>query len=432
MSDSVNIGLLGLGIVGSGVAKALMEKSHQFKNVSGKELLVKKVLIRDSEKQRMYKLQDGLLTTNPEDIIDNPDIDIIVEVMGGLRPANEYIKRSILAGKHVITANKELIANHGPELLSLAQKQKVHLMFEASVAGGTPIIAPLLRDLAANEILAIHGIINGTTNYILSKMAEEETSFDEALAEAQELGYAESDPSSDVSGDDAAFKLAILSSLAFHTAVRPEDVFREGITRLAPQDFRYAKELGYQIKLLAIATRSGNTIQARVHPALVPTEVMIAKVEGVLNAIEIQTDLAGRVLFHGRGAGSEPTASAIIADMLDISKNLPETSSLSQSINWKYLADLIPIDELETKYYIRLNVREEPGVFAQILQVLGEEQISIASAIQKAANFEANTAEIVLMTHRAKEASIQQALTKIEVLDVVDLIGNLVRVEEWN
>lgn len=432
MSDSVNIGLLGLGIVGSGVAKAIMEKSHQFKNVSGKELLVKKVLIRDPEKQRMYKPQDGLLTTNPEDIIDNPDIDIIVEVMGGLRPANEYIKRSILAGKHVITANKELIANHGPELLSLAQKQKVHLMFEASVAGGTPIIAPLLRDLAANEILAIHGIINGTTNYILSKMAEEETSFDEALAEAQELGYAESDPSSDVSGDDAAFKLAILSSLAFHTAVRPEDVFREGITRLAPQDFRYAKELGYQIKLLAIATRSGNTIQARVHPALVPTEVMIAKVEGVLNAIEIQTDLAGRVLFHGRGAGSEPTASAIIADMLDISKNLPETSSLSQSINWKYLADLIPIDELETKYYIRLNVREEPGVFAQILQVLGEEQISIASAIQKAANFEANTAEIVLMTHRAKEASIQQALTKIEVLDVVDLIGNLVRVEEWN
>ena len=432
MSDSVNIGLLGLGIVGSGVAKALMEKSHQFKNVSGKELLVKKVLIRDPEKQRMYKPQDGLLTTNPEDIIDNPDIDIIVEVMGGLRPANEYIKRSILAGKHVITANKELIANHGPELLSLAQKQKVHLMFEASVAGGTPIIAPLLRDLAANEILAIHGIINGTTNYILSKMAEEETSFDEALAEAQELGYAESDPSSDVSGDDAAFKLAILSSLAFHTAVRPEDVFREGITRLAPQDFRYAKELGYQIKLLAIATRSGNTIQARVHPALVPTEVMIAKVEGVLNAIEIQTDLAGRVLFHGRGAGSEPTASAIIADMLDISKNLPETSSLSQSINWKYLADLIPIDELETKYYIRLNVREEPGVFAQIVQVLGEEQISIASAIQKAANFEANTAEIVLMTHRAKEASIQQALTKIEVLDVVDLIGNLVRVEEWN
>lgn len=432
MSDSVNIGLLGLGIVGSGVAKALMEKSHQFKNVSGKELLVKKVLIRDPEKQRMYKPQDGLLTTNPEDIIDNPDIDIIVEVMGGLRPANEYIKRSILAGKHVITANKELIANHGPELLSLAQKQKVHLMFEASVAGGTPIIAPLLRDLAANEILAIHGIINGTTNYILSKMAEEETSFDEALAEAQELGYAESDPSSDVSGDDAAFKLAILSSLAFHTAVRPEDVFREGITRLAPQDFRYAKELGYQIKLLAIATRSGNTIQARVHPALVPTEVMIAKVEGVLNAIEIQTDLAGRVLFHGRGAGSEPTASAIIADMLDISKNLPETSSLSQSINWKYLADFIPIDELETKYYIRLNVREEPGVFAQILQVLGEEQISIASAIQKAANFEANTAEIVLMTHRAKEASIQQALTKIEVLDVVDLIGNLVRVEEWN
>ena len=430
-NPSVGIGLLGMGVVGGGVAKILSEKSKQLGGLTGCTVTLEGVLVRDPSKRRIHTVPAELLTTNVEDILNNPVVDIIVEVMGGSDPALDYILKAISLGKHVVTANKEVMAQHGPDILTMARKKGVQVLFEASVAGGTPIIAPLLRDLVANEIITIRAIINGTTNYILTRMAQQGVDFGAALAEAQELGYAEADPTNDVEGIDAAYKLAILSTLGFRARVKDTDVHREGITRLTARDFLYAKELGYAIKLLAIASKQDGTVQVRVHPAFVPTDVMLAKVDGVLNAVEIETDLAGRVLFHGRGAGSMPTTSAVIADIVDIGRNLvgkvipPAPLKLSEDMRIK------PMPELETKYYLRLNVADRPGVFAQIATVLGDQEISIASVIQKETDEVAQRAEIVLMTHRAKEAAVQRAMQLLEDLEVVNEVGNMVRVEEW-
>ena len=428
---SVGIGLLGMGVVGGGVAKILSEKSKQLGGLTGCPVTLEGVLVRDPNKRRLHIVPPELLTTNVEDILNNSRVDVVVEVMGGHDPALDYILKGISLGKHVVTANKEVMAQNGPDILTMARKKGVQVLFEASVAGGTPIIAPLLRDLVANEIITIHAIINGTTNYILTRMAQQGMDFGAALAEAQELGYAEADPTNDVEGIDAAYKLAILSTLGFRARVKDTDVHREGITRLTARDFLYAKELGYAIKLLAIASKQDGTVQVRVHPAFVPADVMIAKVDGVLNAVEIETDLAGRVLFHGRGAGSMPTTSAVIADIVDIARNLagnvipPAPLRLSEDMRIR------PMPELETKYYLRLNVADRPGVFAQIATVLGDLEISIASVIQKETDEVAQRAEIVLMTHRAKEAAVQRALQMLEGLDVVNEVGNMVRVEEW-
>lgn len=430
--SSVGIGLLGAGIVGGGVAKILSAKAEKLRGLTGCHVSLEGVLVRDTARPRSFQLPSELLTTNVEEILGNPNVAIVVEVMGGQEPALDYILKSISLGKHVVTANKEVMARHGPDILTLARKKGVQVLFEASVAGGTPIIGPLLRDLVANEVLAIHAIINGTTNYILTRMAQDGVDFHVALQEAQELGYAEADPTNDVEGIDAAYKLAILSTLAFRTRVSDADVHREGITRLRARDFLYAKELGYAIKLLAIASRQNGSVQVRVHPAMVPVDVMIAKVDGVLNAVEIETDLAGRVLFHGRGAGSMPTTSAVVADIVDIARNLvgdvvpPAPLELSEDLR------LRPIRELETKYYLRLNVADRPGVLAQIASVLGDLNISIASVIQKETDEVAQRAEIVLMTHRAEEDSMQRAIQLLEGLDVVSEVGNMVRVEEWD
>ena len=432
MKESVGIGLLGMGVVGGGVARILSEKGHLIQHLVGAPVAIEGVLVRDIGRARSFEISAGLLTTDAQQVLQNPKVDIVVELMGGEDPALDYILKAVSLGKHVVTANKEVIAKHGPDILTKAREKGVQVLFEASVAGGTPIIAPLLRDLVANDVLAIHGIINGTTNYILTKMTQEGSDFGDVLKEAQELGYAESDPTNDVEGIDAAYKLAILSTLGFRARVKDVDVYREGITRLTARDFQYAKELGYVIKLLAIASKDDGGVQVRVHPALVPEDVMIAKVDGVMNAVEIQTDLAGRVLFHGRGAGDMPTTSAVTADMVDIARNVvgnvvpPPPLRLAEDIRIK------PMSELETKYYMRLNVAERPGVFAQILGVLGEQDISIASAIQKETDEEAQRAEIVLVTHRAKESSVQEALRSIGGLEVVNSIGNLIRVEEWD
>lgn len=429
--SSIGVGLLGAGVVGGGVARILHDKGGQLGALVGCPVSLEGVLVRDLGKDRPGGPPAELLTTRIEDILDNPRVQVVVEVMGGETPALDYLLNSISLGKHVVTANKEVMARHGPDILALAQKKGVQVLFEASVAGGTPIIAPLLRDLVANDILTIHAIINGTTNYILTRMAQEGVDFDVALEEAQELGYAEADPTNDVEGVDAAYKLAILSTLSFRARIKDTDVYREGITRLTASDFLYASELGYAIKLLAIASKEDGAVQVRVHPAFVPDDVMIAKVDGVLNAVEIETDLAGRVLFHGRGAGSLPTASAVIADIVDIARNLagnvvpPASLKLSEDVRIR------PMSDLETKYYLRLNVADRSGVLAQIAGVLGRLDISIASFIQKESDAAAQTAEIVLMTHRAKEASMQKAIQRLEALEVVVGVGNMVRVEEW-
>ena len=429
--DAIGIALLGMGVVGGGVADVITRKRSHLTDMVGCPIELKGALVRDVSKQRATELPPGVITTKVEDILSNPEVDVVVEVMGGQDPAFDYIRKSISLGKHIVTANKEVMARHGPDILTLSRKKGVQTLFEAAVAGGTPIIAPLLRDLVANEVLTIHGIINGTTNYILTSMSQGGADFGETLAEAQRLGYAEADPTNDVEGIDAAYKLAILATLGFRARVKDTDVFHEGISRLRTRDFQYARELGYAIKLLGIATSDNGSVQVRVHPAFVREDSMIAKVDGVLNAVEIQTDLAGKLLFHGAGAGSMPTTSAVIADIVDIARNLagnvvpPPIGELSEH------TQVQPIAELQTRYYIRMTATDKPGVLAQVGGVLGNRDISIASAIQKETDEVAQRAEIVLMTHRANESDMQQAIRELEALDTVAEVGNMVRVEEW-
>lgn len=324
------------------------------------------------------------------------------------------------------------MAKHGPALLALAQERGVDLLYEASVGGGIPIIAPLKRDLLANDIVAISAIINGTTNYILTSMSQEGRSFEQALVQAQQLGYAETDPTNDVEGIDAAYKLAILASLAFHGQVSPDQVYREGITSLAERDFRYAGELGYAIKLLATARRSEEGVQARVHPAMLPDQEPLAKVDGVLNAVQVEGDLLGRTLFEGPGAGSLPTTSAVVADLLDAARNV--VSGTRERLAWRPDESgplhIVSMGELRTRYYLRITVIDRPGVLAQIAQVLGDTGISIASVLQKEADQAAQTAELVIMTHEAQEAAMQRSLDLLRGLESVPQIGTFLRVED--
>ena len=427
---TIGIGLLGVGVVGAGVARTILQKGERLLHASGGCIELRNVLVRDLHKSRGIDLLPDLLTTNPQDVLENPEIDIVVEVLGGLEPAKDYIFQAVANGKHVVTANKDVMAKYGPEILEAANSNGVRVLFEATVAGGTPIIAPLQRDLLANEVIAVNGIINGTTNYILTRMARDGIDFMDALTEAQELGYAEPDPTNDVEGIDAAYKLAILASIAFQTPVFDSDVYREGISKLTSRDFVYASELGYTIKLIGVARRDAEGIQARVHPAFISSDVMIAKVDGVLNAIEIETDLAGRVLFHGQGAGAMPTTSAILADVIDCSRGLLEGKDSPSVIVLRRNIQIRSIMDLETKYYIRMNVVERPGVLAEITRVLGDLEISIAAVIQKEVDFTTLQAEIVLITNRAKESAIQQAINELAELEVVAEIGTMVRVED--
>ena len=414
------------------MVRVLAEKAGQLAGIVGRPITVKGILVRDPHKKRPYIEAPDLLTTEAETVLDNPEVDIVVEVMGGEEPALAYLRGGISRGKHLVTANKEVMARHGRDLLSLAHDKGVHVMFEASVAGGTPVIAPLLRDLVANEVVSIHGIVNGTTNYILTRMSRQGVDFEVALREAQELGYAEADPSDDIEGVDAAYKLAILSSLAFRAEVKDTDVYREGITRLRARDFLYAAELGYSIKLMAMATKRNGSLQVRVHPIFVPADAPLAKVDGVLNAVEVETDLAGRVLFHGQGAGPRPTASAVVADIVHVSRSVLEKVGPASLPELDESLRLRPMSELETKYYIRMTVADRAGVLAQTSKVLGDLGISLDSVIQKRTDHSDNSAEVIYTTHRANEAAMQRAIGLIEELNVVVEIANVIRVEEWD
>ncbi len=425
----VGIGLMGLGVVGSGVAHILAEKAEVYARTAGCPLVIRRVLVRDLRKERSFRVDPAVITNDPRDILEDAGVDIVIEVMGGETPAYQYMREALSRGKFVVTANKEVMAKHGAELTAMAREYGVDILYEASVGGGIPIIAPLKRDLLANEIVALRAIINGTTNYILTAMSRTGESFDRALAQAQDLGYAEPDPTNDVEAFDAAYKLAILASLAFHTDVRPADVYRQGITGLAPRDFTYAAELGYAIKLLAIARRDGDAVQARVHPALLPADEPLAKVDGVLNAVQVDGDLLGQVLFEGRGAGSLPTTSAVVADLLDAATSV--VSGVREPAGGRREAPtcILPMGEVVTRYYFRVTVADRPGVLAKIAHVLGDREISIASVIQKEADERAQTAELVIMTHLAREDAIQAALEELARLDVVREVGNMIRVE---
>lgn len=441
----IGVGLIGLGVVGGGVARALLDRRDYFARQVGAPLVVRRAAVRDVTKPRAVDLPAGVVTNDVGAVLTDPSIDIVVEVIGGEEPAGSFIRKALAAGKHVVTANKELMAKAGPELLADAHQRGLDIMFEASVGGGIPLIAPLRRDLLANKITSIRAIINGTTNYILTSMANAGAAaealrqqgiepiggggYSEALASAQELGYAETDPTNDVEGFDAAYKLAIMATLGFRTRVRPSQVHTEGITKLTARDFQYAQELGYVIKLLAIAERTDGGIVARVAPAFIPGSEPLAKVDGVYNAVQIVGDLTGTVLFQGRGAGADPTSSAVVADLLDLSHAIVQGNR--ERKYWGPEGDIpvLGLEMLETRYYIRVSVKDQPGVLAQIAQSLGNHQVSIAAVNQKEADASDQTAELVVMTHRAREGAMRAALQEIADLPVVAGVSAFLRVE---
>ncbi|HLH20936.1 MAG TPA: homoserine dehydrogenase [Chloroflexota bacterium] len=442
MQGAIGVGMLGLGIVGSGVAQALLTKADSIARRVGRPVVLQRALVRTPDKPRA--LAPALLTTNPAAVLDDPAIEVVVEVLGGEQPAHQYILAAIERGKHVVTANKEVMAKYGPEILESAAARGVDVAFEASVGGGIPVIGAFRLDLLANDLQEVTAIINGTTNYILTKMAREGVDYETALAEAQALGYAEADPRNDVDGIDAAYKLTILATLAFHARMRPADVYAEGIARLAAADFRYARELGYAIKLLAIGRATERGLELRVHPAFLPADALLANVDGVYNAVSVEGDLVGRVLFYGRGAGAGPTSSAVVADVIDIAQRLHagrlggEARAASPLTRLLPPLDearrVLPMQDVWTRYYLRLIAADRPGVIAQITHVLGEHEISLASVIQKEdvvvdAASDLRHAEIVLMTHRAHEAAMQRAVALIAELPTVARIGSLIRVE---
>ena len=429
--QGIGIGLMGLGVIAGQVAKVLVDKADALAEQVGCPLVLRKVKVlpQDLSRPQAQAMDSQLFTTDADEFFATPGIDIVVEAIGGEIPAIDYLTKALLGGKHVVTSNKEVIAKHGTELLTLAQQHRVGLHYEAAVGGGIPLISPFQRDLLANKISGIYAIINGTTNFILTRMAKDGVDFSSALKRAQELGYAEPNPRDDVEGIDASYKLAILASLAFRSQVRPEDIYREGISRLTSRDFQYAQELGFAIKLLAIAKQSDESIEVRVHPVFIPEDTFLAKVDGVYNAILVEGDLVGKVLFFGEGAGPLPTSSAVIADVVAAAKDV--ILGAGSRVKWgaQLGKSVKPMSEIQTRYYLRLNVVDRPGVLAQIAKILGDHQISISSVIQKLVDVVAQTAEIVIMTHPAREAAMQQALGELTHLTTVNEISNFVRVE---
>lgn len=431
MDDVIGIGLLGLGTVGSGVIKLFQENAPQISQRLGKKVEVKKILERDQGKAISLGVPSELLANTFEEVLKDPGIQIVIELLGGSEPARSYILEALRRGKHVVTANKDVVAAHGRELFEAAAAGKADFYFEASAAGGIPVIHLLKENLAANKIEEVIGIVNGTTNYILTRMSEEKVDFPTVLKDAQDAGYAEADPSADVEGFDAARKIAILASIAFNTRVTPDDVFMEGITKIAPEDINYAKELGYVIKLLAIAREADEEVEVRVHPAFLPQNHPLATVQGVFNAIYVYGNAVGETMFYGKGAGQMPTASAVVGDVMEIVRNL-ETGSTGRFPCTCFLEKKIrPIGQVHTKYYLRLIVKDKPGVLASITGVLGNHQVSLASVIQKRRlDMEGDLmAEIVMITHEVLEQDIQDALAVLKGFSIIGSIENIVRVE---
>lgn len=426
MNRPVQIGLLGCGTVGTGVVSILQSNGRRIHGRAGGELAIRRIAVRDINKTRDVTVSPDVWTTDAAAVVEDPDIDIIVELMGGVEPARQLIAEALKRGKSVVTANKEVLARHGAELSAVAAEHGVDLLFEGSVAGGIPIIKPLRECLAANRIRSIMGIINGTTNYMLTGMTRDGLDFEATLRQARALGYAEADPTSDVEGYDAAFKIAILASMAFETAVRVEDVYCEGITRITPADIQYGKELGYTVKLLAIAKEDDGRLEVRVHPTFIPDSHPLAAVNDVFNAIFVEGDAVGELMFYGRGAGGLPTGSAVVADIIeaarrrrrggnDIARAAPDVLSVK------------PIEDTVSRFYVSFRVVDEPGVLAAISGAFGRHGVSINSVIQKG-RFE-DPIDLVFVTHEVKEANLRRALADIDELPVVRHIGNVIRVE---
>ncbi|MDI6784174.1 MAG: homoserine dehydrogenase [bacterium] len=435
----INIGLLGFGTIGCGVVKVLQEKKDNLAQIIGTELVLKWVCDIELTRPREVQVDKSVLTNDANKVLHDPEIDIIIELIGGIHPALEFILTGLKNKKHIVTANKALLAEHGEEIFTTAAKENKSVYFEGSVGGGIPIINAINVGLAANRINSVFGILNGTTNYILTRMTQEGADYHTVLKDAQQQGYAEADPTLDVSGMDAAHKLVILASLAFQTPIKLNEVLVEGITELTAQDIQYAREFGYAIKLLAIGKRTENGIETRVHPTMLPKDNLLTSVNGVYNAILVEGDILGTSLFYGRGAGMMPTASAVMSDVITISKQLvcsmqnpkcsiPATMNFSLPTGEKRIP-VKPISELTSKYYLRFSSLDQPGVLAAISGILAKYKISISAVIQKGRKA-GDVVPIVMLTHEAQEEAIQKALLEINILPMIKRKSVLIRVEE--
>lgn len=424
--DAIKIALLGMGTVGTGVIKILSNNAHDIAQKVGSSVEIKKILVKNPDKARTVST-DAELVTDFKEILNDPDIKIVVEIMGGETPAKDYMLAALNAGKNVVTANKDVVAKYGRELFEAAEASHVDFLFEASVGGGIPIIRPLKQCLAANRISEIMGIVNGTTNYMLTKMTNEKMEYADVLAEAQAKGYAESDPTADVGGFDAARKIAILASIAFGARVTFDDVSVEGITNISIEDIEYAKELGFIIKLLAIAKQDEQGINVRVHPAFLPANHPLASVNDVFNAIFIKGDAVGETMFYGRGAGELPTASAVAADIIDVARDIRHNVSSRILCTCFEQKPIYPASKTESPYYIRLLVEDKPGVLAAIAGAFGSQQVSLHSVIQKR-KVERST-ELVLITYRVPDENIRLAIGSLLSMSVVRKVGSVIRVE---
>ncbi|MBI4684060.1 MAG: homoserine dehydrogenase [Nitrospirae bacterium] len=443
----VNIGIIGFGTVGTGTARILLGNKDIISQRIGFEINLKRIADLDIKKDRGIRLPEGILTKNADDVLNDPEIDIVVELIGGIRPAKDFILKAIRNKKHVVTANKALLATEGNEIFSEAEKNEVDVGFEASVAGGIPIIKIIKEGLVANKVLAVYGIINGTSNYILTKMTDDKVEFSEALKEAQRLGYAEADPTYDIEGIDSAHKLAILASLSYSIPLSFNEIYKEGITKITAQDIEFAWELGYKIKLLAIAKSLDSKIELRVHPTMIPKDYFISKVDGVFNAIYVQGDAVGDTLYYGRGAGDMPTGSAVVADIVDIGKKIvtsyklqvtsheknsgPQThiSRLNSLLVARHSSLKIKkMEDIEAMYYFRFSAFDKPGVLSRISGVLGEYNISIASVIQKGRRV-GEAVPLIVLTHTARERDVIKAIAEIDRLPIVADKTLYIRVE---
>ncbi|EDN69738.1 homoserine dehydrogenase [Beggiatoa sp. PS] len=434
MLNPVKVGILGLGTVGGGTVHVLQKNAEEIARRAGRAIIVTHACAKELNKTHPYSTENMVLTDQLNEVVSNPEIDIVIELLGGTTIAREMTLQAIKNGKHIVTANKALIANHGNEIFAAAQEKGVMVAFEAAVGGGIPIIKAVREGLAANKIQWIAGIINGTSNFILTEMRDKGSKFADVLAEAQRLGYAEKDPTFDIEGVDAAHKLAILASLAFGIPLQFDKVYMEGITKITPEDVQYSEELGYKIKHLGITRRTDKGIELRVHPTFIPNKRLLANVEGVMNAVLVQADALGPSLYYGAGAGALPTGSAIVADLVDVTRTLttdPGNRVPHLAFQSNALADLpiLPIDEIETSYYLRMSALDKLGVMAQVTNILMENGISIEAIIQKEPDSDTNQVQVVMLTHKVVEKQVNKAIQAIEQLDSITGQVTRIRVE---
>src|SRR5437588_5851049 len=419
----VKVGLLGCGNVGGALVELVDEQREAIAARPGLRLEVPRVAVRNTAKQRTVELGPDVLTNDPMSVVEDPSVDVVIELIGGIEPARELILTALQNGKAVVTGNKELLANVGAELFEAAEKAGVDLLFEAAVAGGIPLIRPLRESLAGDRVRRVMGIVNGTTNFILSRMAESGATFDDALAEAQALGYAEPDPTADVEGIDAGAKAAIIASIAFGVRVVADDVSCEGITSITPADIAFADRLGHVIKLLAVAESIDGEVAVRVHPVMLPKEHPLAPVRDAFNAVFVEAEAAGELMFYGRGAGGRPTASAVLGDLVDAAGNKrPGTHATVATLRD---ARIRPLEELSSQFYLQLQLFDRPGVLADVARVFGDNGVSIRDVVQQPLRDEARD---VFITHRARESDMQATVAGLRALDCVDQVGSLIRV----